>query len=248
MLYNSDMIEGSNEYHDRLQKLKLIEEAGGQGYPERFEVNAKARDALAAGEKGELREVKEIVDDEVKNDFQLAGRMLTFRQHGKLSFAHLQDFSGKLQICFMEDILGKEVYKTLRRLDMADHLGVHGELFRTNHGEVTLMVKEFVLLSKALRPLPEKWHGIKDKEIMYRQRYLETTTNRETMERFIFRSNLIRALREFYWSEDFIELETPVLETVSSGATALPFVTKHNALDMDVYLRIAGESCGKRWL
>lgn len=238
------MTEGNSEYHDRLQKLKLIEESGGQAYPERFQVSRKVAESLEAGEKGSLREVATIVEKGVEEDFRLAGRLMSFRQHGKISFAHLQDFSGRMQICFMEDILGKEVYKSLRRLDTADHVGVVGELFRTNHGEVTLMVKEFVMLSKTLRPLPEKWHGLKDKETMYRQRYLETTTNRETMERFVFRSSLLKALREFYWEEGFTEIETPVLETISSGATASPFTTHHNALDIDVYLRIAG---GELW-
>ncbi|MBP7671023.1 lysine--tRNA ligase [Candidatus Gracilibacteria bacterium] len=238
------MTEGHSEYHDRLQKLKLIEEGGVTAYPDRFKISTKVAESLEAAEGLDLREVKEIVENGVKEDFRLAGRLMSFRQHGKISFAHLQDFSGKMQICFMEDILGKELYKSLRRFDTADHVGVVGELFRTNHGEVTLMVKEFVLLSKTLRPLPEKWHGLKDKETMYRQRYLETTTNRETMNRFIFRSDLVRILREFYWAEGFIEIETPVLETISSGATASPFMTHHNALDIDVYLRIAG---GELW-
>lgn len=235
---------GSNEYHDRVQKLKLIEEAGGQAYPARFERNRTTAEALAEGEEKELREVEAILESRIDNTYKLAGRLMSFRQHGKISFSHLQDFSGRIQLCFMQDLLGNDKYKELKRIDVADHLGVYGELFRTKHGEVTLMVYDFVLLSKTLRPLPEKWHGVKDKEIMYRQRYLDTTMNRETMNRFILRSNLLKELREFYWSEGFMEIETPVLENVSSGATATPFSTHHNALDIDVFLRIAA---GELW-
>jgi lysyl-tRNA synthetase, class II len=235
---------GHSEYHDRLQKLKLIEEAGVSAYPDRFEKTHQTTDALKLGVDGELREVAEILEKPATETLILAGRLMSFRQHGKLSFAHLQDFEGKIQLCFMEDMLGKDVYKFLRKIDMADHLGVEGELFKTKHGEITLLVHKFTLLSKALRPLPEKWHGLKDREIMYRQRYLDTTVNRESRDRFIFRSVLIKHLREFYWSEGFMEIETPVLENVSSGATATPFTTHHNALDIDVYLRIAA---GELW-
>lgn len=234
----------SNEYHDRLQKLKLLRESGINPYPNRFERSHKTMEALAEGGNLKLREVEEIVKKPSSKVMKLAGRIVAMREHGKLSFAHIQDFSGRMQICFMEDLLGKEKYKLLRKFDMADFIGIEGELFKTRHGEITLMVFEFQMLSKSLRPLPEKWHGVKDQETIYRQRYLDTVMNRESMDRFIFRSNLIRALREFYWSEDFVELETPILENVSSGAAAKPFSTHHNALGIDLYLRIAG---GELW-
>lgn len=232
----------SNEYHDRLQKLKLLRESGVNPYPGRFERSHTSAKALEAAEK--MREVDEIVKNPTKKTLKLAGRIMAFREHGKLSFAQIQDFEGRIQICFMEDVLGKERYKFLRKFDVADFIGVEGELFKTRHGEITLMVFDFVMLSKALRPLPEKWHGIKDQETMYRQRYLDTVMNKESMDRFVFRSNLIKTLREFYWSEGFTEIETPVLENVSSGAAAKPFTTHHNALDIDVYLRIAA---GELW-
>ncbi len=235
---------GSSEYHDRIQKLKLIEEAGKQAYPDSYQRTHFAKEALENGEKSEMREIEAIVAEPRPATIKLAGRLMSFRQHGKLSFSHLQDFSGMIQICFMQDFIGDEKYKFLRKIDVADHVGVEGELFRTRHGEITLLVSDYTLLSKTLRPLPEKWHGIKDKEIMYRQRYLDTTMNRETLDRFIFRSKLTQLLRQFYWKEGFIELETPVLENVSSGATASPFTTHHNALDIDVYLRIAA---GELW-
>ena len=244
MIENFMEEQNSNEYHVRLQKLQQLREMGVIPYADRFERTHTAKEALAESEKATLREVADIMAKPVKNTMSLCGRLMTFREHGKLTFAHIQDFSGKIQICFAEDLMEKEKYKFLRKLDIADFIGVKGELFKTRHGEITLLVYEVKLLSKALRPLPEKWHGVKDQEILYRQRYLDTVMNRDSLERFIFRSNLLRVLREFYWAEGFIELETPVLENVSSGAAAKPFVTHHNALDIDVYLRIAA---GELW-
>lgn len=232
--------------------MEQLREEGKIPYADRFERTHMAVEALAQGDMGTLREVPEIVASlnvkgrQLKDDglIKLCGRMMTFREHGKLTFAHLQDFSGKIQICFMQDFIGEEHYKFLKKIDVADFIGVSGELFKTRHGEITLLVYHTTLLSKALRALPEKWHGVKDQETIYRQRYLDTTMNRQSLERFIFRSGLIKALREFYWAEGFTELETPVLENVSSGAASKPFVTHHNALDIDVYLRIAG---GELW-
>ncbi|MBU1152023.1 lysine--tRNA ligase [Patescibacteria group bacterium] len=234
----------NNEYHMRLNKLKEMRENNIVPYADRFERSHEAIFALEEGEKAKLRGYEEIVAKPAKKLMSLCGRMMSFRTHGKISFANLQDFSGKIQICFMLDLLGPEKYKFLKKVDVADFIGISGELFKTKHGEVTLMVYEYKILSKALRPLPEKWHGLKDREHIYRQRYLDTVMNRESMDRFIFRSNLIKALREFYWQEGFVELETPVLENVSSGAAAKPFSTHHNALDIDVFLRIAA---GELW-
>lgn len=234
----------SNEYAVRLQKLKSIRESGVNPYPGRYERTHMTLAALEEGKKSKLRDPESILKKPIKKTMKLCGRLLSFRGHGRLSFGHLQDFSGKIQICFMEDLLKDEQYKFLKKIDIADFIGVEGELFLTRHGEITLLVYKVILLSKTLRPLPEKWHGIVHKEQIYRQRYLDTTMNRDSLANFIFRSNLIKALREFYWSEDFIEIETPVLENVSSGASARPFITHHNALDIDVYLRIAA---GELW-
>jgi len=234
----------TNEYHVRLQKLKALKEAGIQPYIDRYERTHMAKEALEIGESSDLREVNEITSAPINKPLRLAGRLMTFRSHGKLAFGNLQDFSGQIQLAFMQDMMGKDGYKFLKKFDVADHVGVEGELFRTKHGEVTLMVYKITMISKTLRPLPEKWHGLKDREQIYRQRYLDTTMNRESLDRFVFRSNLIKALREFYWQEGFLEIETPVLENVSSGATARPFITHHNALDIDVYLRIAA---GELW-
>ncbi|MDA1060972.1 MAG: lysine--tRNA ligase [bacterium] len=236
--------DNSNEYSVRLQKTKVLREQGINPYPNRFERDTTSSDALALGGKSKLREVEAILKKPSKKLLKLAGRLMTLRSHGKLSFAHLRDSFGKVQICFMQDLMGKDDYKFLNKVDIADFVGVEGELFKTRHGEITLLVHKVTLLSKALRPLPEKWHGVKDQEIKYRQRYLDTVMSNDSYDRFIFRSNLLKTLREFYWSEGFIELETPVLENVSSGAAAKPFTTHHNALDIDVYLRIAA---GELW-
>lgn len=234
----------NNEFHVRLQKVNELRKQGINPYIGRFERTHMAAEALAEGEKGELREVEAILKNPAKNMLKLCGRLMTLREHGKLAFGHLQDFSGKIQICFMQDLMGKDDYKFLRKIDMGDFIGVDGELFKTRHGEITLLVSRLILLSKALRPLPEKWRGVQDQETKYRQRYLDTAMDRTALERFILRSNLVRAFREFYWSENFVEIETPVLENVSSGASAKPFSTHHNALDIDVYLRIAA---GELW-
>lgn len=233
-----------NEYNVRVNKVKAIRESGKLPYVNRFERTHNTKDALKIAEEKGVKELDDILKKKSAKPFRLCGRLMTFRTHGKLSFANLADFSGQIQICFMQDHIGKDEYKFLNKVDMADFIGVEGELFRTRHGEITLLVHNYELLSKTLRPLPDKWHGIKDQEQIYRHRYLDTTMNRESMDRFVFRSNLTRALREFYWDEGFIELETPILENISSGATAKPFHTHHNALDIDVYLRIAA---GELW-
>ncbi|HMR01695.1 MAG TPA: OB-fold nucleic acid binding domain-containing protein, partial [Candidatus Gracilibacteria bacterium] len=168
------------------------------------------------------------------------------RSQGKLTFARLQDHTGQLQICFMKDVVGEDVYKMLKKIDVADFLGATGEFFVTRHGELTVLVKEFQLLGKTLRPLPEKFHGLKDREAMYRQRYLDLLTNEETRERFMFRTHLITAMRNYLDSHNFIEVETPILTSVASGAAAKPFETHHNALDIDMFLRIAPETYLKR--
>lgn len=235
---------GSNEYADRLQKLKVLRESGVVPYAGKFDRSHTAAEALTF-EGGEMfRDIEKIVEKPSDELIRLCGRLMSFRSHGKISFGHLQDQSGKIQICFMQDFLGKDVYKMLKKIDVADFIGVYGELFSTRHGETTLLVTEFKILSKALRPLPEKWHGIKGKENLYRQRYLDTVMNKESFDRFKFRSDLVKSLREFYWSEEFMEIESPMLENIASGTTAKPFSTHHNAFDIDVFLRIAG---GELW-
>lgn len=218
---------------DRLQKFEKMKKTGINPYPDRFN---KTFSLLEAKESKEGTSIK------------TAGRIMTLRDMGKLTFVHLQDFSGKTQIVFEVKEIGKEAFDFLKLLDLGDIIGVEGTIFTTHKGEISILVQKYELLSKALRPLPEKWHGLKDKETAYRQRYLDLISNRETFERFAFRSDFIRALREFYWKNNFLELETPVLLSAASGALAKPFVTHHNALDHDFFLRIALETPQKEAL
>ena len=187
--------------------------------------------------------VKKEFDLDPNREFvSVAGRLVALRDQGKAAFGHIQDADGKLQVYFRKDTLGEEEYKkAMDLLDVGDIVGIKGELFRTMTGELTVEVKEFKLLSKSLRALPEKWHGLKDVELRYRHRYVDLIANPKAREIFKIRSKAIKSLREFLESKGFIEVETPILQTVASGAMAKPFITHHNALDLDMYLRIAPE-------
>lgn len=234
----------SGEYQDRLRKAQELRAAGINPYPARFEASHTIADLTALATK-KLRTVEEI-NEKPKAQVTVRGRLMTLREHGRLAFANLKDASGTVQICFMENVLGKENYKLLRKLDMGDFVGCSGELFMTQHGQLTVLIRDWTFLGKTLRPLPEKWHGIQDQEAKYRQRYLDLTMSDETMQRFLVRTRLIDAIRTYLNQNAFIEVETPVLASVASGATARPFTTHHNALDIDVYLRIAPELYLKR--
>lgn len=193
-----------------------------------------------------LLEAKEAKD---KTAVRVAGRIMLKRDMGKLTFATLQDHSGRLQIVVKQDALGESSYKEFLELaDLGDIIGVAGERFTTQKGEPSVLVSEWTMLTKALRQPPEKWHGLSDRETAYRQRYLDMMSNRETLDRMIFRSHFIRAMREFYWQNAFIEVELPVLVNAASGALATPFSTHHEALDLDVFLRIALETHQKECL
>ncbi len=192
--------------------------------------------------------IKGILEDfREGKEVSTAGRIIAKREHGKSSFAHISDASGKIQIYLKKDIL-KEYYNLFKELDVGDIIGVKGELFKTKTEERTILVKELRLLSKSLRPLPEKWHGLKDVEIRYRQRYLDLISNEKTREVFWKRSLIISLIREFFSKKGYIEVETPMLQVIPGGASGAPFVTHHNSLDIDVYLRIAPELYLKRLL
>jgi len=176
----------------------------------------------------------------------LAGRIMAKRLHGKAIFVDLRDASGKIQLYAKADIIGAEEFKRFADLDIADIVSVEGELFKTHTNEPTLKLEKFILLAKALRPLPEKWHGLKDVEIRYRQRYLDLITNEETRNVFLTRSRIIKAIRDFLDARGFLEVETPMMHNIPGGAAGRPFKTHHNEYDMDLYLRIAPELYLKR--
>ncbi|MFH0779557.1 MAG: lysine--tRNA ligase [Parcubacteria group bacterium] len=216
-----------NEEKSRLEKLGKIKKIGINPYPEKFDKKQSLAECYASKEGTPVK---------------TAGRLIMLRDMGKLTFGHLQDCTGKMQIVFQMDKIGKDNYKIfLKIIDLGDFVGVEGEIFRTHKGELSVLVKEWTFLGKALKSMPEKWHGIKDTEIKYRQRYLDLISNPDTMKRFQLRSDLIKTLREFYWSEGFQEVETPILLQKATGAHAKPYKTRHNASGLDVFLRISHE-------
>ncbi|GIO28128.1 lysine--tRNA ligase [Ornithinibacillus bavariensis] len=184
--------------------------------------------------------------EETEHHVTIAGRMMTKRGKGKAGFAHMQDLSGQIQLYVRKDAIGEDAYEIFNSTDLGDIVGVSGVMFKTNVGELSVKVTDFHLLTKSLRPLPEKYHGLKDVEQRYRQRYLDLITNMDSRETFVTRSKIIRAIRNYLDSQGYLEVETPMMHSIPGGAAARPFITHHNALDIPLYMRIAIELHLKR--
>ena len=233
--------EQSHDQHAvRLQKLQNLRDADADPYSGNCYQTHTSAQAKALYEKLGLEETEETVS--------VAGRIVTFRVMGKATFLKIQDREGVLQIYVKRDEVGEEEYKVFKKLDLGDIIGFTGPLFVTKTGEVTVRAHSYALVCKALRPLPEKWHGLSDNEQIYRQRYLDLIVNEQSRNRFRQRSAIIREIREFLWEREFIEVETPMMQSVAGGAAARPFTTHFNALDCDFFLRIALELYLKRLL
>ena len=219
----------------RRDKLKVLQEAQLNPFEiTRFDVTHHAE------------EIKEHFDEMEGRPVSIAGRLMSKRGMGKVSFCDLQDKSGRIQLYARKDEMDEASYNHFKKYDIGDIVGVRGEVFRTQRGEMSVRAKEIVLLSKSLRPLPEKFHGLQDKELRYRQRYVDLIMNEDSRRNFEIRSRFVSYLRKFLDGRGYMEVETPVLNTISGGATARPFVTHHNALDIDMYMRIATELHLKR--
>ena len=225
----------------RREKMQELRAEGIDPFGHRFErdsMNQDLHDKYGEMDKDELNGLEITAT--------IAGRMVAKRGKGKVGFADLQDRTGRMQLYIRKDEVGEDMYHIFKRSDLGDFLGIKGHVIKTDMGELTIKVTELTFLSKALRPLPDKWHGLQDVEQIYRQRYLDLISNKESYDRFVNRSRIISAIRRYLDGEGFLEVETPVLHTQAGGAAARPFITHHNALDIELYLRIALELHLKR--
>lgn len=242
--HNNDHMQNTSDlFAVRKQKLEAMRAEGFDPYRQNWEPTDTSKTAKLIVPEGSDHETYES-----EQEVSVAGRIKVFRLMGKAAFVKIQDRDGIIQLYFKRDLVGEEAYKAFKKLDVGDIIGARGKLFMTKTGEVTVRVVAYQLVSKALRPLPEKWHGLSDSEQIYRQRYLDLIMNDESRTRLMNRSRIIEAMRKFLWERDFLEVETPCLHGVAGGAAARPFITHFNALDCEFTLRIALELHLKRML
>lgn len=250
-------MEYSKESHDRMKKIQDLKDAGVIPYANHY--HGKHNIVDIRENESSIKDAEELMSSGADKTFKTAWRIVLSRWMGKLLFWKIRDNTADIQVCFMKGVIdfntGREVIQEIsvdgepksafkiaeKYCQVGDYIGVQGDLFLTKHWELTLFVKEFQILSKAVRSLPEKFHGVQDQETIYRQRYLDLIMNNDSFDRFKFRSAFIKAVREFYWKHDFTEIETPILGNSASWAAAQPFVTHHNDFDDEFYLRIAPE-------
>ena len=233
--------EPKDQFEQRQRKLDQLRGAGHMAYPHEFRWTATAAELA-----GKYASTTAAELESNKVEARVAGRLVSYWLMGKAGFAHLQGNGGRIQIYVRKDVVGEKGFELFHLLDLGDQVGVSGHLFRTKTGELSVWVQELTLLAKALLPLPEKWHGLSDVELRYRQRYLDLIANEQSRKVFLTRARIVQELRKFFDERGYVEVETPMMHPIAGGAAARPFVTHHKTLDIDLYLRIAPELYLKR--